>query len=188
MAEVHKLRAQISHTVETLVPGVDVGFTPKLTPPNDTQLKVLRQLLSSALVDRVAVRKDLVSSDQTVGKLASTRGVAYRTIGVNDDIYIHPSSVLFHSSPPDFVVFQELYRGTSKVWIKLVTKISPSWLSTLAKPLCTFTVVDQPGKLKQSATERECFVRPRYGGSGLEVDLPIIKATQRLQGTRWSFS
>ena len=73
-----------------------------------------------------------------------------------------------------------------------LTKISHAWLPTLAKPLCTFTVVDQPattagGRPKVSATERECFVRPRYTGPGLEVDLPIQKATQRRQGAHWVF-
>ena len=74
-----------------------------------------------------------------------------------------------------------------------LTKISPAWLPTLAKPLCTFTVVDQPGttaaggRLKVSATERECFVRPRYTGPGFEIDLPIQKATQKRQGAHWVF-
>lgn len=35
----------------------------------------------------------------------------------NDNVFIHPTSVLFHNKPPDFVVYQELYK-TSKVWMK----------------------------------------------------------------------
>ena len=35
----------------------------------------------------------------------------------DDDVFIHPSSILYHNKPPDFVVYQELHR-TSKVWMK----------------------------------------------------------------------
>ena len=39
MEEIHKLRAQISNIVRTNFPDADVGFTSKLTPPRDIQVK-----------------------------------------------------------------------------------------------------------------------------------------------------
>lgn len=141
MQEIHKLRQQISRIVQMTFPGVDAGFVPKLAPPNETQvrsfpfarldfrpltsssfaqqLKVLRQLLTAAFIDQVAVRKDLVdkTSNLSFAKVASTRGVAYRAFGIDEDLFIHPSSNLFHSSPPEFIVFNELHR-THKVWLK----------------------------------------------------------------------
>ena len=38
MEETHKLRAQIGSIVTTNFPGVDVGLTNKLKPPNDLQV------------------------------------------------------------------------------------------------------------------------------------------------------
>lgn len=82
------------------------------------QLKVLRQLLTAALIDQVAVRKDKVTKDTASGQQYSTsRGVPYRASGIDEDVFIHPSSVLAGQPPPDFVVFVEVVR-TTKVWIK----------------------------------------------------------------------
>lgn len=87
-------------------------------PLQPAQLKVIRQLLTAAFIDQIAIRKDLVApSEGDSSKYASTRGVAYRAVGVSEDVFIHPSSILFHSSPPECVVYQELVR-TSRVFIR----------------------------------------------------------------------
>jgi hypothetical protein len=39
MEEIHKLRAQISRLVQANFPSVDAGFTPKLQPPSDLQVR-----------------------------------------------------------------------------------------------------------------------------------------------------
>ena len=82
------------------------------------QLKVLRQLLTAALIDHVAVRKDKVAKDTASGQQYSTaRGVPYRALGIDEDVFIHPSSVLANQPPPEFIVFLDVVR-TTKVWIK----------------------------------------------------------------------
>lgn len=140
----------------------------------------------------MAVRYDLYLKKPS--SFISTRNVPYRALGVPDQVYIHPSSALFHKSPPDFIVFSEVVR-TSKVWIKGVTKINGSWLPTLGKGLCTFSrpvenahshsasaSASAVGKMKQGE-EREVIVVPHFGALG--VDLPPIKKKQRRDGTRW---
>lgn len=80
------------------------------------QLKALRQLIAACFIDQVAVRKDIL--EHTSGtKYASTRGIPYRALDIAEDVFIHPSSVLFGESPPDYIVFQEVVKG-SKVWLK----------------------------------------------------------------------
>lgn len=72
----------------------------------------------AAFIDQVAIRKDLVSPGEIDGsRYTSTRGVAYRAVGIDEDVFIHPSSVLFHSPPPECIVYQELIR-TSRVYVK----------------------------------------------------------------------
>lgn len=119
MQEIHKLRHQVSRIVSANYPGLEADFNPKLLPPNDTQLKVLRQLVTAAFIDQVAVRKDLIFPGQAPdgSKFASTRGIAYRAVGVDEDVFIHPSSTLFHGPPPECVVYQELVR-TSRLFIR----------------------------------------------------------------------
>lgn len=141
MQEIHKLRAQISRIVASTFPGIDAGFIPKLAPPNETQvrylllerldliltdlvpshkqIKMLRQLLTAAFIDQVAIRKDVAdkSSNTSYAKLASTRGVPYRAFGIEEDLFIHPTSSLFHGAPPEFIVYNEIHR-TTKAWLK----------------------------------------------------------------------
>jgi ATP-dependent RNA helicase DHX37/DHR1 len=78
----------------------------------------LRQLLAAGFIDQIAVRKDVAERSSSSGtKFASSRGVEYLAIDIAEDVFIHPSSALFHQSPPKYVAFQEVIRGT-KVWIK----------------------------------------------------------------------
>ncbi|KAK7469227.1 putative ATP-dependent RNA helicase DHR1 [Stygiomarasmius scandens] len=168
MEEVHKLRAQISNIVETNFTGIDARFAPDLRPPNELQLKVLRQLLAAAFIDQVAVRKDRIESNSSGTQFATSKGVPYKALGISEDVFIHPSSVLASVSPPEYVVFSELVR-TSKVWIKGVTVINPAWLSSLGKSsLCTFS---KPFKNNNGGM----MVTPHFGPDGWP--LPAIKAT-----------
>ena len=82
------------------------------------QLKVIRQLLTAGFIDQVAVRKDRITQTSTTGvQLATSKGVAYKALGIEEDVFIHPSSVLANGSPPEYVIFHEVVR-TSRVWIK----------------------------------------------------------------------
>ncbi|WVQ85563.1 hypothetical protein IAT38_007729 [Cryptococcus sp. DSM 104549] len=182
MQEIHQLRAQISSIAK-----VPLG---KILPPSDTQLKVIRQVLTAGFIDQVAVREDIVLKKG--GTYESTRGVAYRGVGLGPEpIFIHPSSALFHRAPPDFLVFSEVVR-TSKPWMKGVTKINPAWLTSLGKGLCTFSKpVEMPSKAKAlgrqvgkgGEEERDVYVTPHFKDLG--VDLPVMKMKQRKEGTRW---
>lgn len=138
MDEIHKLRGQINRIVQANFSDADVGFLPKINPPNafqvclstpcdlrmqtlifissPPQVKVLRQLLTASFIDQVAIRKDLLE-EATGNKLSTSKGVPYRTIGIEEDVFIHPSSVLFSASPPQHLVYHEVVRS-SQVWIK----------------------------------------------------------------------
>ncbi|CAG8442945.1 4688_t:CDS:10 [Ambispora gerdemannii] len=150
------------------------------------KLKVLRQIITAGFIDQVAIRKGLV--DKSAASFSSTRGVAYATMWSDEDAFIHPSSVLYHGEPPNFVVYQELQR-TTKVWMKGVTAVQPNWLSKLGKSLCTYS---KPGNLpiKHSSTTKNhkdvemiSFVIPSFGPKSWE--LPPVKAIARLVNGRW---
>ncbi|GAA6009925.1 hypothetical protein JCM11491_000868 [Sporobolomyces phaffii] len=196
MQEIHKLRMQISRIVQSTFPGIDAGFVPKLAPPNETQLKVLRQLITSAFIDQIAIRKDIADKSSSVSyhKVASTRGIPYRTFGIEEDLFVHPSSNLFHGPPPEFIVFQELHR-THKVWLKSLTKINPAWIPVLGRPMCTFSKPIETAaqvlasKAAQSASTdgndtRKIFVVPRFG-PGTGIELKPVQMTQKLVNGRW---
>ncbi|PWN46057.1 P-loop containing nucleoside triphosphate hydrolase protein [Ceraceosorus guamensis] len=240
MEEIHKLRAQLCAIVQSRVaPSAEVRSlsNPQLPPPTETQLKVLRQLLVSAYVDQVAVRADLMpeaaarvlsltnegteagrqySHQRRKGaKLTSTRGVAYLVRAApGQACFIHPTSTLFHGAPPPWIIFDEMHVSSSnkeKVWLKMCTRINPAWLSTLARPLCSFSKPAEPSggtaatiaaaaRLNAAngssvGAQRDVVVVPTYGtGPACEPDernsapgweLPPMKAVQKLVNGRW---
>lgn len=84
-----------------------------------TQIKVLKQLTCAAFIDQVAIRKDLVDRNHSSGgsQYSSSHGVPYRAIGITEDVFLHPSSVLSDRPPPHYIVFQEVIR-TTRVFVK----------------------------------------------------------------------
>ncbi|KAI4520606.1 P-loop containing nucleoside triphosphate hydrolase protein [Schizophyllum commune Loenen D] len=169
MEEIHKLRSQLSHIVQSDFPDIDVGFTAKLKPPSEKQLKVLRQLLAAGFIDQVAVRKDRLDNASSGGtQFTNCRSVPYRAIGIEEEVYIHPSSVVHDHRPPEYVVFNEVVR-TSKIWLKGITAINSAWLATIGKgSMCTYS---KPKKNRAG----EDVVIPHFGPDGWE--LPPVKAS-----------
>ncbi|KAF0428702.1 P-loop containing nucleoside triphosphate hydrolase protein [Gigaspora margarita] len=184
MQEIHKLRGQITKIVQANCQGVDVCVDPKMKPPSAIQLEALRQIIAAGFIDQVAMRKDLV--DGMTKTFSSTRGIAYSTMWTNEDVFIHPSSVLYHGKPPDFVVYQELQR-TNKVWMKGITIIKPEWLSKLGKSLCVFSKPKElpTPKLKRNDDEMTAYVTPCFGPKSWE--LPLIKVKGTKVGGRWVY-
>ncbi|KAI0768467.1 P-loop containing nucleoside triphosphate hydrolase protein [Trametes elegans] len=174
MEEIHKLRAQISSIVQTNFPDVRTGFEANLPPPSALQLKVLRQLIAAGFIDQVAVRKDVAQKGWGAGASGGTqyttaRGVAYEALGIGEDVYVHPASVLAGQPPPEYVVFLEVVR-TSRVYIKGLTVVNGAWLHALGKALCTYS---KPFINK----EGQSMVIPHFGPQGWE--LPPIPESQK---------
>lgn len=200
MQEIQQLRNQIGG-----ISGIKKGNGDKLKPPTETQvstpsspcgamltfqLKVIRQILTSAFIDQIAVRADI--AEKKPQTYLSGRNVPYRLSTTTADLaYIHPSSALFHRSPPDFIVYTELHR-TAKDWMRGITKINPGWIWSLGKSLC---VVTRPTEMEGTAAsrveerlrgvEREVGVVPNFRPLG--VDLPAVKIKQRREGSRWVY-
>lgn len=202
MEEIHKLRKQITKIVESSMKknGSEVEkFLPNIRPPSDLQLKVLRQLITASFIDQVAVKASLLPKAASTIPAASRNNnhlIAYRAFGIQEEVFIHPSSILFSSSSStssDYVVFQELHRTQNRVWIKGITRINPAWLPVIGKSLCTFSKpLDLPkvplmNKKKTGCADetRVCQVIPRFGGPSLDIELNPIEVTQKRVGTRW---
>lgn len=197
MKEIHQLRVQLTSIAKAQLLGKGLDWDSKLRPPNDTQLKVIRQIVCAGYIDQVAVRKDLVPghNSQSFATYTSSKGIPYRAAGIPEDVFIHPSSTTYSTmtGAAEFIVFADLVR-TSKVWVKNVTKINPAWLSTLGKSMCTFSrPLEMPSQAIKAKTAsiksedpnvRDVFVVPHFGDLG--IALPTIKVKQRkIAGGRW---
>ncbi|TIB40487.1 hypothetical protein E3P86_00658 [Wallemia ichthyophaga] len=133
MEEIRKLRAQISYLIQSTYPSIDAKFIPKLDPPSQTQVKVIRQLITAGFIEQVAIRKDLVEESENSGKkFQSCRGIAYKAVGIEQDVYIHPSSTIFTEEPPGYITYTEIV-STSQAYMKGITSIDVSWLHKLGR-------------------------------------------------------
>ena len=82
---------------------------------------MLFRSIAAGFIDQVAVRKDIAQKGRIEGagtQYTTSRGVPYQALGIPDeDVFIHPSSVLAGEAPPEYVVYLEVVR-TSRVYIK----------------------------------------------------------------------
>ena len=128
------------------------------------QVKVLCQLLTASFIDQVAIRKDLVE-EATGNKFLTSKGVPYRAIGIEEDVFIHPSSVMFSASPPQYLVYHELVRS-NQVWLKGDR----------------FPPATRKGDAQSSSHHRANSDQPSMDSSPREVPLHFLKSREK---QRW---
>lgn len=73
--------------------------------------------MTAGFIDQVAVRKDRIAPSSSGEQYTTSKGIPYRALGIQEDVFIHPSSVLANSAPPEYIVFSEVVR-TTHVWLK----------------------------------------------------------------------
>ena len=128
------------------------------------QVKVLCQLLTASFIDQVAIRKDLVE-EATGNKFLTSKGVPYRAIGIEEDVFIHPSSVMFSASPPQYLVYHEVVQS-NRVWLKGDR----------------FPQLFRKGDVQLSLHHRANSDQPSMDSSPREVPLRFLKSHQK---QRW---
>ncbi|KAF7727046.1 putative ATP-dependent RNA helicase DHR1 [Apophysomyces ossiformis] len=166
MEEIRNLRRQLTNMVATNFPGVDICVDPKLKPPSARQLKVLRQIITAGLIDSVAVRTDVLETGGGKGKrFKNSRGVPYKLMWSDEEVFIHPTSVLYGQEPPRFLVYTELFQST-RTWLKGVTAVESKWLANIGKELCSFgrpLEYPLPKFLNEKKDRKLVYVVPSFG-------------------------
>lgn len=129
--EARKLRKQLVNTVNVIFPDLNLSIDPLMSPPSQENAKLLRQIVLSGMVDRIAKRYDhvLVKDDKEIKN-------AYQGLLLQDPIFIHPSSVLFKELP-NYVCYVEMIE-TAKMYMKGVCAIDSSWLPVYLPSQCSF--------------------------------------------------
>jgi ATP-dependent RNA helicase DHX8/PRP22 len=82
----------------------------------------------------------------------------YRTLADHQQVYIHPSSALFHQQP-EWVIYNEIVM-TSKEYMREVTAINPAWLVELAPRF--YKSIDPAKMSKRKRQERLEPLHDRY--------------------------
>lgn len=164
-----------------------------ISPPSGKQETMLRQIVTAALVDRVATLagNQIVDSDNSSVPKKKASRYEYVTCVTGTSAFIHPSSVLFQMNPPpDYLAFTELVRASGgKVYMKGLTTIMPGWLPNLGKTLCTVddsNVLPKPHVPSYCAEKDQvrCLARPSYSG-GWKLPVQEVQLPMTVDYYRW---
>ena len=174
MREIFLLRRQLASCISA--PLVSAP------PPTARQRLVIRQLVTSGLVDRVGV---LLTPDESQ-RLGLARRGAYWVPECASPVRIHASSFLAADPPPCVAYFEVIGSATSTasspfacvkpigaayeagdklLTLRTVTRVHPAWLHSLAPQLVHLTppLLGKPARYAADAGEVRCFVGASYG-------------------------
>ncbi|KAG8597482.1 hypothetical protein GDO81_002299 [Engystomops pustulosus] len=171
MLEIRRLRGQLTTAVNSLCPDVSIFLDSKMSPPTESQVNFLRQIVMSGLGDHIARR---IHPEELLDKKWKN---GYKTPLLEDPVFIHPNSSLFRQLP-DFVVFQEIVE-TTKMYMKGVSSIEPEWIPILLPQYCHFKdpLEDPPPFYCEASGTVKCqrestFYRVGWPLPAVEMDYP----------------
>ncbi|XP_063395987.1 probable ATP-dependent RNA helicase DHX37 [Mytilus trossulus] len=183
MKEVRKLRAQLTNTVNMVIPDANICLDPKLKPPSDIQAKLIRQIILAGLADHVARRfpDPPPDADETLKK----RKHAYQCTELDEPVFIHPFSVLYKQKP-EFIVYQHI-EETSKLYMKGISAIESEWLPVYAPSFCTLSKPqeDPPPSYDKSKDQIRCHMTSTFSRCCWEVPSVDLEYPANLDKYRW---
>lgn len=211
MDEIMKLRKQLTYIIKSNVSQENIAVTVKdedlkSAIPNETQIKLLKQMVCAGFVDHVAIRADCIyPEDAQVTNRSNLINIPYvpvmaqkKPIVEESFVFIHPTSILSNLGelPPKYMVYHSLHSGaSSKVRMNTLCDIKSTPLANIARKgeLLSYSKPLTGQGLKTiniSLNERICYVVPRFGSS-VDSDLKIgwdlnpIPVHQKRENGQW---
>lgn len=171
MLEIDKLRKQLTHEINGNLNCPSISTEPNLKKPNDSQIKILRQLLLSSYCDHVAKK---LPDGNIVEKKSGDSGKperkklkhAYECMETDVPVYISPESTL-KGEHPEYLIYKEIFQGGKKMYMRDVAVIDPEWLPFYANKLCNFSdnseKAPNPPKYDKELDQIICYRPTTYG-------------------------
>jgi len=197
MKEIRKLRIQITSIINNQLSGIvaPVEFTSHLEPPTALQIRTIKQVVTAAYIDHLAIRSDLLDPTTTQLKAKETLRTPYSTMTCqvpsdeNWEVFIHPNSAMASlASPPSYVVYSDIRESQQTGRLRLVP-LTPV-LANDIEPLARGTSLIQYSKplnyppprvfTQDGVMQREVHVHPRFGLHCKGWQLPQIKRVERM--------
>ena len=200
MRDIRRLRIQLSNIVNNQLAGIvaPVGFSANLAPPSPVQIRTIKQVVTAAYLDHIAIRSDLLESNSSRRNEKNILRVEYSpltsltTHGSTPDrreTFIHPNSALTKLSiAPEYIVYSDLRESQNNGRLRLLplTTVAAREIEPLAKgtPLIQYSkpLNYPPPRLfsENGVMKKEIYVVPRFGIQGRGWELPSIKRIESL--------
>ncbi|KAH3685556.1 hypothetical protein WICPIJ_003482, partial [Wickerhamomyces pijperi] len=220
MQEIVKLRKQITYLVKSITTRENIAISVsdsdlQLPLPSKTQIKLIKQMLTAGFLDQIAIRVDLLATDDfKITNAMNIQNIPYSPVvplSTQSEkipyVYIHPTSMIMNAGeiPPEYLVYQSITTPSNinpdsnlppKPRMRLLTTTTPVTLTNLAKGTALITYSKPLGppyapKFIDGKTDlRECYVVPRFGsnvgnGNNSGWDLKVLKVRQRRVNGVW---
>ncbi|XP_043263355.1 probable ATP-dependent RNA helicase kurz [Colletes gigas] len=183
IVEIRKLRQQLTNEINLNVQDLNLTIDPQMEPPNDTEAKLLRQIVLAGMADQIAkkVMPDEIGEDQDKNKWK----YAYKTLDMEDPVFMHSSCVL-RKSCPEWVVYQEVYE-TNKMYMRGVTVIEPEWLPKFTPSLCQLgePLTDPPPRYDEETGKVMCSITGTVGRGGWKLPTINMEHPLTVEGVKW---
>lgn len=181
MDRIQKMRGHIGQLVRSKLSSDSWTCEPsKIIPPNKVQEKLLRHVIASGLLDKIAILAPLGSIN---GEHPFSLRSAYLSCSsrLKGPLFMDRNSVLFKPDArqlPQWVCFDSLERKTHKdgtpiAVMKNVTPIDPAWLGSLAEG-SNLLAIGEPTSFPPPIYDRQrdaimCSATTKFGDLGWEV-------------------
>ncbi|XP_033627885.1 probable ATP-dependent RNA helicase DHX37 [Asterias rubens] len=177
MTEIRRLRRQLTNAVNSVQTDHETVLDPKMSPPNATQVQILRQVVLSGLPHHIARKMPQTEEQKEKG--------AYQSMGIEGAVFIHPDSVLAKKQP-QFVVYQEVIE-TSRPFMRGVTAIEPEWLPVILPQLCTFSKpLEKPAPTYEEETGTvHCHMTSTFGRNAWMLPAVELEYPKSLERFKW---
>ena len=184
--EIRKLRRQLTNDILLNIPDLKIAIDPSMSPPTNEQAKLLRQLILAGMGDRVArklspdeIKKHAENSDKSIKWKH-----AYKTLEIEEPVFMHSSSVLRRSSP-EWIVYQEIYE-TNKMYMRGVTAIEPEWLPKFVPSLCNMSPsrVGSPPRYDRRSGRVLCHMSPTFGAQSWQLADVELEHPKNIDGIK----
>uniref|UniRef100_A0A158R5A4 RNA helicase n=1 Tax=Syphacia muris TaxID=451379 RepID=A0A158R5A4_9BILA len=169
LIEIRKLRQQLTNLINTLC-SLDFPLVIDLylQPPDDKQIRMLRQIVIASLTENIARRVNQVETTEEVPKNA------YECQKLKDYVFVDASSILYKDQP-DWVLFLEIVEINGKKLMRDVMAVESEWLPQLAQNYCSFESIKGYDPVKDAIViSSTCFFGEQRWKIGT-VDRPIQK-------------
>uniref|UniRef100_T1I963 RNA helicase n=1 Tax=Rhodnius prolixus TaxID=13249 RepID=T1I963_RHOPR len=178
--EARKIRIQLIKEINLLNPMLNLPISLKLVPPNATQTRLMRQIILAGMVDNVARKCE--ENVQAKGKMKPL----YNTPLLEQKVQIHSSSALYKEYP-EWIVYQEIFQVSEKMYMRGIVAIEPEWLPVFAPTLCQLgsPLEDPPPRYNATKGTVHCHVKATFGRSGWELPVVEIEFPLGLDKYKW---
>ena len=169
-----------------------------MPPPSSLQIRTIKQVVTAAYLDHIAIRSDLLDSNSSKRNEKNILQVEYSPLtsvvgqvsaSERRETFIHPNSALAKlSTAPEYIVYSDLRESQNSGRLRLLplTTVAARDIEPLAKgtPLIQYSkpLNYPPPRMfsENGIMKKEIYVVPRFGIQGRGWELPSIKRIETL--------